>query len=306
MTEFSDEHEAFRAVVRDFARRGAGAAHRPVGGRGRAAARGGRGDGRRWGCSASSSPRSGAAAEATSPRCASPSRRSARSARASASRCRPPSASAPTPSTRSAPTSRRRSGSPTWWPACASARSASPSPMPAATPAAPAPVRSTTPDTDEWVLDGSKAFITNSGTPITSIVTVTALTGTRRDLVVHRPRRHAGPRSSNPPTASSAGTPATPTASRSPTAACLRRNMLGAQRQRVAQLPRHPRRRSHRHQCTGRRVRAGVPRPRGGVRQGAPGVRRADRPLPGTRVPVGRPRGGRGEQPQPHLRGGAR
>ena len=29
---------------------------------------------------------------------------------------------------------------------------------------------------DEWVLDGSKAFITNSGTPITSIVTVTALT----------------------------------------------------------------------------------------------------------------------------------
>jgi alkylation response protein AidB-like acyl-CoA dehydrogenase len=33
------------------------------------------------------------------------------------------------------------------------------------------------PATDEWVLDGSKAFITNSGTPITSIVTVTALTG---------------------------------------------------------------------------------------------------------------------------------
>lgn len=29
----------------------------------------------------------------------------------------------------------------------------------------------------EWVLDGEKAFITNSGTPITSIVTVTAVTG---------------------------------------------------------------------------------------------------------------------------------
>src|SRR5260221_312159 len=27
---------------------------------------------------------------------------------------------------------------------------------------------------DEWVLDGEKAFITNSGTPITSIVTITA------------------------------------------------------------------------------------------------------------------------------------
>jgi butyryl-CoA dehydrogenase len=31
-------------------------------------------------------------------------------------------------------------------------------------------------DGDEWVLDGSKAFITNCGTPITSIVTVTART----------------------------------------------------------------------------------------------------------------------------------
>ena len=31
--------------------------------------------------------------------------------------------------------------------------------------------------TDEWVIDGEKAFITNSGTPITSIVTITALTG---------------------------------------------------------------------------------------------------------------------------------
>src|SRR4051794_18479381 len=30
---------------------------------------------------------------------------------------------------------------------------------------------------DEWVIDGSKAFITNSGTPITSIITVTATTG---------------------------------------------------------------------------------------------------------------------------------
>ena len=32
-------------------------------------------------------------------------------------------------------------------------------------------------DGDEWVIDGSKAFITNSGTPITSIITVTATTG---------------------------------------------------------------------------------------------------------------------------------
>jgi butyryl-CoA dehydrogenase len=32
-------------------------------------------------------------------------------------------------------------------------------------------------DGEEWVIDGEKAFITNSGTPITSIVTVTARTG---------------------------------------------------------------------------------------------------------------------------------
>lgn len=33
----------------------------------------------------------------------------------------------------------------------------------------------------EWVIDGAKAFITNSGTPITSVVTVTARTGDRPD-----------------------------------------------------------------------------------------------------------------------------
>jgi short-chain 2-methylacyl-CoA dehydrogenase len=34
---------------------------------------------------------------------------------------------------------------------------------------------------DSWVIDGAKAFITNSGTPITSVVTVTARTGDRAD-----------------------------------------------------------------------------------------------------------------------------
>jgi alkylation response protein AidB-like acyl-CoA dehydrogenase len=36
-------------------------------------------------------------------------------------------------------------------------------------------------DGDSWVVDGAKAFITNSGTPITSVVTVTARTGERAD-----------------------------------------------------------------------------------------------------------------------------
>ena len=36
-------------------------------------------------------------------------------------------------------------------------------------------------DGDEWVINGSKAFITNSGTDITALVTVTAITGNRPD-----------------------------------------------------------------------------------------------------------------------------
>jgi butyryl-CoA dehydrogenase len=40
------------------------------------------------------------------------------------------------------------------------------------------------PDTGEWVIDGSKAFITNSGTPITSIITVTARTGAGVSAIV--------------------------------------------------------------------------------------------------------------------------
>jgi len=36
-------------------------------------------------------------------------------------------------------------------------------------------------DGDEWVINGSKAFITNSGTDITALITVTAVTGTKED-----------------------------------------------------------------------------------------------------------------------------
>lgn len=37
------------------------------------------------------------------------------------------------------------------------------------------------PDTDEWVINGTKCFITNSGTDITGLVTVTAVTGRKPD-----------------------------------------------------------------------------------------------------------------------------
>jgi short/branched chain acyl-CoA dehydrogenase len=36
-------------------------------------------------------------------------------------------------------------------------------------------------DRDEWVINGSKSFITNSGTAITALITVTAVTGEQRD-----------------------------------------------------------------------------------------------------------------------------
>jgi short/branched chain acyl-CoA dehydrogenase len=36
-------------------------------------------------------------------------------------------------------------------------------------------------DGDEWVIDGSKQFITNSGTPITSVITITAVTDRHDD-----------------------------------------------------------------------------------------------------------------------------
>ena len=49
----------------------------------------------------------------------------------------------------------------------------------------------------EWVIDGTKAFITNSGTAITSLVTVLAITGRGEDgregdLVDHRAERDGG------------------------------------------------------------------------------------------------------------------
>ena len=50
-------------------------------------------------------------------------------------------------------------------------------------------------DGDEWVINGTKAFITNSGTDITGLITVTAVTGEQRraqgDLQHPGARRHA-------------------------------------------------------------------------------------------------------------------
>ncbi len=79
----------------------------------------------------------------------------------------------------------------------------------------------------EWVIDGTKAFITNSGTDITELVTVTAVTGTLARRAGRRsPRsscrcRGRGSRSPGR-TPRWAGTPPTPTSCRSPAAGCRR------------------------------------------------------------------------------------
>ncbi|MGH3905776.1 MAG: acyl-CoA dehydrogenase family protein [Pseudonocardiaceae bacterium] len=52
------------------------------------------------------------------------------------------------------------------------------------------------PDGGEWLINGSKAFITNSGTAITSVVTITAITGVsggRKEIsTIMIPARHPG------------------------------------------------------------------------------------------------------------------
>ena len=71
----------------------------------------------------------------------------------------------------------------------------------------------------QWVINGSKQFITNSGTDITSLCTVTARTGTRdngtaRDLRHRRADRDTEAWWSSRRTPNSAGTPPTPIRSR--------------------------------------------------------------------------------------------
>ena len=81
-------------------------------------------------------------------------------------------------------------------------------------------------DGDEWVIDGSKAFITNSGTSITSVVTALAITGrsdgTAGDLRDHRAVRDSRASPSGRSTRRSAGAPPTPGSWRSRPAGCPR------------------------------------------------------------------------------------
>ena len=172
-------------------------------------------------------------------------------------------------------------------------------------------------DGDEWVIDGAKQFITNSGTEISGCVTITAVTGGGRrlnsgaarlrleaagDLEHHRPQRHAGLRAGR----------AVPQDGlervRHPAASVQRVQGSGteparAPRRGLQELPPHPRRRPDRRGRDGRRPRPGRARRGGLLRQGAARVRPADLEVPGDpgedRRHLGADRGG----PPAHLPG---
>jgi alkylation response protein AidB-like acyl-CoA dehydrogenase len=65
-------------------------------------------------------------------------------------------------------------------------------------------------DDGHWVINGSKQFITNSGTDITKLVTVTAVTGKRDGKKEISSILIPVPTQGFPPTTRSAGTPRTP------------------------------------------------------------------------------------------------
>ena len=96
-------------------------------------------------------------------------------------------------------------------------------------------------DGGEWVINGTKAFITNSGTDITCLVTVTAVTGERRDggkaeistIMVPSGTPGFTVRRSTP---RSAGTPRTPTSCRSTDCRVPEANLLGERGRGYAQF----------------------------------------------------------------------
>ena len=132
----------------------------------------------------------------------------------------------------------------------------------------------------EWVIDGSKIFITNAGTDISACVTITARTGDGRDLEPDRPERHARLRDLGP--MHKLGWHASDTRELSfRSCAVPEGNLLGARGRGLPAVHGDPRRRAHLGRGDGRRARTGRVRPRHGVRERAAPVRPADRELPG-------------------------
>ena len=160
----------------------------------------------------------------------------------------------------------------------------------------------------QWVVNGAKQFITNSGSDITSVVTVTARTGRARGrqggdqhdpgAVRHRRvHRRAGLRQArlarlrHPP----ADLPGLP----GPRGQPARRA-----RPRVRPVPGHAGRRPGRDRRPGGRLHPGLRRPERRVRPGPADLRRPDRPQAGRRLPGRRPRGDAAREPSADLPGG--
>ena len=150
--------------------------------------------------------------------------------------------------------------------------------------------------TGEWVIDGEKAFITNSGTPITSIITVTARTGAGEisaivvpagtaGLTVQPPYRKMGWHASDTHGLTFDGC-------RVPAA-----NLLGERGRGFAQFLSILDDGRVAIAALGRRRHRGVPRAVHAVRQGSQRLRQADRCQPGGGVQVRGPRGAGRQRP---------
>ena len=218
MSGSSEEHEALRETVassrRTWSRRSSATTTSGTPSRTRSSGRWAR-----WACSACRSRRSTAGWAATTSPSASPSRNWPGSTRRWRSPWRRASRSARCRSTGSVP--RRRSANGCRGCAPGEALGAFGLTEPGFGSDAGGTATRAVLDGDEWVINGTKAFITNSGTDITALVTVTAVTGDetgRRqgDLGDHRPVGYARVHRRNPDTPRSAGAPRTPTS-------CLRR-----------------------------------------------------------------------------------
>ena len=152
----------------------------------------------------------------------------------------------------------------------------------------------------EWVINGNKEFITNSGTDITKLVTVTAVTGQeeRPDgsikkeistiLVPTNTPGFKAEKAYNKVGWNASDTTADPRQRPRP-----RGKPAGHPGPRLRQLPLHPGRGPHRDRRAGGRRGPGLRGPVGEIRQGTQRVRAEHRQVPGHRVqdrPDGSPR----------------
>ena len=139
----------------------------------------------------------------------------------------------------------------------------------------------------EWVIDGSKIFITNAGTDISACVTITARTGEDEISNLIVPNGTPGYEISAP--MHKLGWHASDTRELVLPLVCgAGREPPRRARARLRPVHGDPRRRPHLGRGDGRRARAGRVRPRLGLREGAAPVRKADRELPGDPVPARR------------------